>query len=150
MKEVREILEKLEIEYKIEEHDIVMTCEEANNLNLSIKGAGVKNLFLKTKKGAYYLYILPEAKRADMKILADELSLDKLSFASSDRLMEVLKLEPGSVTPMGLINDETGVVLIIDNELVDQTLLIHPNTNRATMQIEYIDLLKLVKQLGNE
>ena len=85
-----------------------------------------------------------------MKILADELSLDKLSFASSDRLMEVLKLEPGSVTPMGLINDETGVVLIIDNELVDQTLLIHPNTNRATMQIEYSDLLKLVKHLGNE
>lgn len=140
-----EILKELNIEYEEVSHEKVMTVEEAMNLENMIDGIGSKNLFLTDKKN-YYLVILEENKRANIKELANILECKKLSFASSERLKEVLDLEEGSVTPFGIINDKDNkVVLVIDKDLIGKKLLFHPNTNTKTMSINYDYLIKFIE-----
>lgn len=140
-----EILKELNIEYEEVSHEKVMTVEEAMNLENMIDGIGSKNLFLTDKKN-YYLVILEENKRANIKELVNILECKKLSFASSERLKEVLDLEEGSVTPFGIINDKDNkVVLVIDKDLIGKKLLFHPNTNTKTMSINYDDLIKFIE-----
>lgn len=140
-----EILKELNIEYEEVSHEKVMTVEEAMNLENMIDGIGSKNLFLTDKKN-YYLVILEENKRANIKELVNILECKKLSFASSERLKEVLDLEEGSVTPFGIINDKDNkVVLVIDKDLIGKKLLFHPNTNTKTMSVTYDDLIKFIE-----
>ena len=140
-----EILKELYIEYEEVSHEKVMTVEEAMNLENMIDGIGSKNLFLTDKKN-YYLVILEENKRANIKELVNILECKKLSFASSERLKEVLDLEEGSVTPFGIINDKDNkVVLVIDKDLIGKKLLFHPNTNTKTMSVTYDDLIKFIE-----
>lgn len=140
-----EVLKELNIEYEEVSHEKVMTVEEAMNLENMIDGIGSKNLFLTDKKN-YYLVILEENKRANIKELVNILECKKLSFASSERLKEVLDLEEGSVTPFGIINDKDNkVVLVIDKDLIGKKLLFHPNTNTKTMSVTYDDLIKFIE-----
>ena len=143
---IYDVLEKLKINYDEIEHPAVYTVEEANKLERMLEGVGCKNLFLTDKKGHYYLYILKDDKRADLKDLALKLKVLKLTFGSEEDLNKLLGLSKGSVTPLGIINDKDNkVTLIIDKDLVDKKLLCHPNVNTRTISIEYKDLIKLIE-----
>ncbi len=140
-----DVLNKLNISYDEISHEKVMTVDEAKKIENMIEGIGSKSLFLKDKKN-YYLIILEENKRADLKQLASIIGCNKLSFASSERLKEVLDLEEGSVTPLGIINDfDNKVTLLIDKDLTNKKILFHPNTNTKTMSISYDDLIKFIE-----
>lgn len=142
---IYEILKDLNIHYEEIEHDAVYTVEEANKIESMIEGIGCKNLFL-TDKNKYFLYVLKDEKRADLKELAKYLNVLRLSFGNEDKLMELLGLTKGSVTPLGIINDKNSeVTVILDKDLVDCKLLCHPNINTKTMNIDYEDLIKLIE-----
>lgn len=149
MNEVLKLLKNLNIEYNIIEHDPVYTVEEAEHIENMIDGIGCKNLFLKDKN-SYYLYILQEYKKADLKQISHELNIGRLSFASEEELNDKLKLKKGSVTPMGIINDNSSVILIIDKELKKETILVHPNVNTATISIRYDDLIRYIEYFNNK
>lgn len=58
---------------------------------------------------------------------------------------KLLGLHTGAVTPLGIINDvDKKVRLIIDAELKGKKLLLHPNTNTATIALTFDDLLKII------
>ena len=69
-----------------------------------------------------------------------------LVHAKSDS--EVLGVEPGSVTPFGLINDrERRVNVVLDQAMMAHELLnFHPLRNDATTTIAAADLLKFIEQ----
>ena len=139
-----DVLKKLNIVYEEVCHNKVMTIEEAKKIETMIDGIGSKTLFLTDKKN-YYLVVLEENKRANIKELAILLGCNKLSFASSEKLKEVLNLEEGSVTPLGIINDiDNKVILLIDKDLKNNKVLFHPNVNTRTMSITYDDLIKFI------
>lgn len=147
---IYEVLDKLEIKYEEIEHLAVYTVEEANKIENMLDGIGCKNLFLTDKKGHYYLYVLKDNKKADLKSLALYLKVLRLTFGSEEDLNNLLGLSKGSVTPLGIINDlKHEVVLIIDSDLVDKKLLCHPNVNTKTISIEYKDLIRLINNQGN-
>ena len=105
---VLDVLSNLQILYEIHHHPPVYTVEEAEEHWKSIKGTHCKNLFVRNKKGnRHYLVILDSRKRADLRELNKQLGEDRLSFASPERLKRHLDLDPGSVSPFGLINDIT-------------------------------------------
>jgi len=138
------VLENLNIIYEEIEHEKVMTVEEAKKIDNMINGVGCKNLFL-TDKSKFYLVVLEENKRANIKDLSKYLKCSKLSFAHSEDLKEILSLEVGSVTPLGIINDSNNkVILVIDKDLIDKKLLFHPNINTKTISIYYDDLIKFI------
>lgn len=143
---IYEILDKLEIIYEEIEHPAVYTVEEANQIERMIEGIGCKNLFLTDKKGHYYLYVLKDNKKADLKELALKLNVLRLTFGNEDDLNNLLGLTKGSVTPLGVINDsDNKVILVFDSELVGEKLLCHPNVNTKTMSIDWNDLIKLIE-----
>lgn len=143
---VYELLEKLNIEYREVEHKAVYTIEEALQENIPgrIKGIECKNLFVKGKK-KFYLIFLEASKRANLKELALAVQESKLSFASEIELKQILGLDIGSVTPLGIINDiNNEVTLLLDKELVSSMVLVHPNVNTKTISLGFEDLLKII------
>ena len=149
--DIFKILDELKINYDVLEHQAVYTVEEAKQLEDMIEDLGCKNLFLTDKKGNYFLLVLEENKKANLKELAKLLNVSKLTFASSEDLFNILGLEPGSVTPLSIINDkENKVLLIIDNDIVDKKILVHPNTNTKTMSIEFKDIEKLIEHTNHK
>lgn len=140
------ILEELNIDYSEIEHEPIFTIEQAKNIKNNIFGIGCKNLFLTDKKGKYFLVILEENKKANIKELSKLLDVNHLSFAGIDELKNILNLEQGSVTPLGIIYDKKNIVtLIIDKELKNKKVLVHPNTNTKTLSINYSDLIKFIE-----
>lgn len=140
-----EVLDKLNIQYSEIEHEKVYTVQQAQNIKLMIDGIGCKNLFLTDKKGKYTLVILEDNKKANIKDLAKISSTNHLSFASEKELKNILNLEQGSVTPLGIINDtDNKVLILIDKDLENKKLLVHPNINTKTISIDYNDLIKFI------
>jgi len=150
---VYEVLNGLGIPYTRHEHPPVFTVEQAEQHWTNITGAHCKNLFLRNKKGnRHYLVILLTSKQADLKQLNAKLKEDRLSFGSAERLQKYLGLEPGAVSPFGLINDnQNDVIVIVDQDLrrVDRVNF-HPNVNTSTVGIETADFERFLAWSGNE
>lgn len=148
---IYEILNKLNINYEEEKHEKLYTVEEANNASIHLDGIGCKNLFLTDNKDHYYLVVMEDNKRCDLKKLSKDLGIKKISFASEVALNSILKLEKGSVTPLGIVNDfDCLVKVIIDKELIEKKLLVHPNRNDRTINIKYCDLISLIEYANHD
>ena len=149
---VFEVLDVLGIAYTRHEHPPVFTVEQAERHWTGILGAHCKNLFLRNKKGnRHYLVILLSSKQADLRGLNEKLSEDRLSFGSPERLQKYLGLEPGSVSPFGLINDrDKEVIVIVDQDLKQAGCVnFHPNVNTATVGIGAADFERYLAWTGN-
>ena len=146
---IYDIFKELNISYKEITHAPVFTVEEALKEDIPNKIIGIecKNLFVKYKRN-YYLLFLEATKKINLKEIAKIL---KLSFASSLELEQILKLLPGSVTPLGIINDvKHEVIIIIDEELKNNKVLVHPNINTKTLSINCNDLVRFINYFGNQ
>lgn len=150
--EIYDILNKLNIKYEELEHKAVYTIEEALKENIPgrINGIECKNLFVKSKN-KYYLIFLRCDKRADLKSIATIAEATKFSFANEKELNEILGLSTGAVSPLGIINDKNNLVtLLIDKDLENERVLVHPNINTKTVSIHIDDLIKLIKYTNHK
>ncbi|WLD28269.1 Aminoacyl-tRNA editing domain protein [Clostridioides difficile] len=145
------VLDKLNIKYEVVEHEAVYTAEQLVILNDITKGCQCKNLFLRNAKGnKYYLIVVRGDKHVDLNSVKEKIGSSRLSFASPERLYNVLKLLPGSVNPFSLVNDtERKVELYIDEDVIKEEYLnFHPNINTKTVNIsrkgfeEFLEYLK--------
>jgi Ala-tRNA(Pro) deacylase len=149
---VLETLDRLGIPYVRHEHPPVATVEEAEKHWAGMKATHCKNLCLRNYKGNHhYLVIAPVTRGIDLKRLNTELGEDRLSFASPERLKRWLGVEPGSVSPFGLLNDEAHQVRVVcDLELKSGSRLgFHPNINTATLEISLADFERFLAHCGN-
>lgn len=145
-------LESLGIRTSTVEHPAVFTVEEARNLRGEIPGAHSKNLFFKDRKDALWLVVCLEDADIDLKSLHGRIGAARLSFGKPELLREVLGMEPGSVTPFALLNDEgLRVRVVLDARMMaHETLNFHPLRNTATTTISSTDLEKFVRATGHE
>lgn len=145
-------LDEHHISYKAYEHPALFSAEELESVDIPNKDHIVKNLFLRDdKKRNYYLVVVPINKRVDLKSLSKKIESRRLSFASEDKLWELLKLKSGSVTPLGILNDADKIVTVIfDAGMKGQQIGIHPMENTATVFMAFDDVLNLVKSHGNK
>lgn len=147
-----EYLDALNIDYRLTEHDAVFTIEEIEEKKLDPEHIVAKNLFLRDYKGKrHMLVVLRSDKSADLNLLREELASSRLSFASEERLQKYLGLTHGSVTPLGLINDAAQAVEVyFDEDLRDIPRIgVHPNTNTATIELAFSELVRLVEHSGH-
>ena len=145
-------LKELGVEYIKHEHPAVFTVEEANQHWDAITGMHCKNLFLRDKKGRrHFLIVVESNKRVNIKQLNEQIG-ERLSFASPERLAKHLGLEPGSVSPFGLINnDDNEVMLLLDRDIEHaKEVNFHPNINTATLTLKTDAFLSYVKEVGNQ
>ncbi|RHJ97749.1 prolyl-tRNA synthetase associated domain-containing protein [Acidaminococcus sp. AM05-11] len=140
------------IPYELTEHKAVYNMEELGDVALPYPEWDAKNLFVRDdKKRNYYLLTVRGNKRVDLKAFGQANGTRRLSFASPEDLKTYLELEPGSVTPLGLLNDrEHRVTLFLDAEFQHQKIGVHPNDNTATLWLAADALMALLEKLGKQ
>lgn len=155
----------------LKEHNIAFECynhpegktiEEAKRWWKDDGSVHCKNIFMRNHKGNQHYLICFHCDH-DLDIhdlehrLKDALQAQgkpapgKLSFASPERMMKYLGLEPGSVSPFGLINDsEHHVHLFLDERLkTADTFSFHPNDCQGTVVISKEEFEKYLSIVGN-
>lgn len=151
-KELYEILQKLEISFDYYEHPAAPTIEEAMKYWIDIEATHCKNLFFRNHKGdKHYLVILDHKRALDIHDLEKRLKQGKLSFASERRMVKYLGLKPGSVSPLGLINDKENHIHVFFDEKLNKSIRIsfHPNINTASIVMPYKDFLRFMDWTNN-
>jgi Ala-tRNA(Pro) deacylase len=145
-------LDALGIPYTRYEHPPIASAEAGERYWSGIDAAHCKNLFMRNQKGTkHYLVILQYQKRADLRAVADQIGDGKLSFGSRARLAKHLGVEPGSVSPFGLIHDADHAVRVaIDRDLkLAEKISFHPNINTATIVLTFADFQRFLDASGN-
>jgi Ala-tRNA(Pro) deacylase len=144
-------LDQLGIAHRTVEHPPVFTVEEAKALRGNLPGHHIKNLFLRNKKEEMWLVVALEDRAIDLKRLGEVLGAGRLSFGSADRLKRTLGVEPGSVTPLSLVNDEARAVqLVVDRGVADGgPVNAHPLVNTMTTTLAPADLLRFFEATGH-
>ena len=149
--ELLSFLANLDIATSTVDHIPVFTVEEAQLVHGDIAGGHCKNLFCKDEKNVLWLIVALEDARIDLKAAPAKIDSKRLTFAKPELLMEILGLEPGSVTPFGLINDKNASVNVILDQamMAHERLNFHPLKNDATTTIAADDLLKFIRACGH-
>jgi Ala-tRNA(Pro) deacylase len=145
-------LDSLGIPHPTVTHPPLFTVEQSQSLRGTIPGGHTKNLFLRDKKQAVYLVTALEDAEIDLKGLHRLLGASgRFSFGSSDLLLELLGVAPGSVTPFGVLNDaEARVTVVLDSTLMEHAVInAHPLTNTMTTSIAREDLVKFLEATGH-
>ena len=151
--ELLAFLESLGISVSTVRHPPLFTVAESQSLRGEIAGGHTKNLFLKDKKGAYFLVTVEEEAVVDLKTIHNLIGASgRVSFGKPDMLMDLLGVAPGAVTVFGAVNDTEGrVKIVLDEGLMrEETINAHPLTNEATTSIRRDDLLAFLRATGHE
>ena len=155
-------LQAHDIPFTLYNHPEGKTIEEAKRWWRDDGSVHCKNIFMRNHKGnQHYLicfhcdhdlsiHVLVQRLKARLQA-AGRPSCGKLSFASPERMLKYLGLEPGSVSPFGLINDaDHHVLLFLDSALQKaETLSFHPNDCRGTVVIRREDFERYLSIVGN-
>lgn len=162
-----DFLEEHGIGYELYTHPPLPTVKAALEYWKDVEATHCKNLFFRNHKGnRHYLVVLECHKEMDIHALEHKLKQGKLSFASEERMERCLGLKPGSVSPLGLINDigvaatanpkelyENGhrVKLFLDKDLkTAEKLSFHPCENTSGAVISNADFIRFLKIWGGE
>jgi Ala-tRNA(Pro) deacylase len=95
-----ELLERNGVRFQCERHEQVLNMQESETLELSLPGVRCKNLLLHDRQGRYYLIVTTANKSLDLSSVAKTLDSKRLSFASAERLFDLLGVRPGSLSPL--------------------------------------------------
>ena len=150
---VKEYLNALGIQFKIVEHEPAYTTEEADKYIEGHDGVRTKTMFICNKKKTnYYMIIMDDSKRLDMNKFKEIVSEKQMKMASEEALKEKLGIEPGMVSPFGLLNnDEKDVKIYMDKQIITEEIMtFHPNDNTKTLFITTKDLFKYFENIGYE
>ncbi|MBA8899817.1 prolyl-tRNA synthetase associated domain-containing protein [Phyllobacterium sp. P30BS-XVII] len=151
--ELMQKLDELGIKTSTIRHAPVFTVAEAQDLRGQVAGAHTKNLFLKDKKDKFFLVTVGEEAQVDLKSIHTKIGASsRVSFGKPEKLMEYLGLVPGSVSVLGVINDEDHQVkVVLDEHLMRSDIInAHPLSNDATTSIASNDLKRFLKATGHE
>jgi Ala-tRNA(Pro) deacylase len=134
------------------EHPAVFTCAEAELHRPAVPAVSTKNLFLCDKKARrFFLVVTACEKTVKLDELPAQLGVAHLRFGSEENLMRLLGVTRGSVTMMGLVNDnEHQVDLWIDEEIwKGEHFLSHPLVNTATLVLSKTELERFFELTGH-
>lgn len=152
--EIYDYLKNRGIWHEITEHKAVYNMAELSEIDIPYPSADAKNLFVRDdKKRNYYLITVKGDKRVNLKDFKQKNNTGSLTFASEGDLMDIMKLIPGAVTPLGILNDEEKRVrFFIDKDFTEEPGIIgvHPNDNTATVWLKVDDLIGIIEEHGNE
>ncbi|HXD73907.1 MAG TPA: prolyl-tRNA synthetase associated domain-containing protein [Vicinamibacterales bacterium] len=148
-----EALNALGIAFERHEHPPIASAVGTEELWPQIDGVQTKNLFLtNAKRTRFYLVVLDHVKRADLRLVSEQIGDGRLSFGSPERLMTHLKVAPGSVSALGLIHDTANAVTVYLDEALKAAARIsfHPNINTVTLVLSFADFLRFLRETGHE
>ncbi len=144
-KEIRtyDFLDILKLPYWRLDHEPAMTMEICEAIDQNLGATICKNLFLcNRQQTAFYLLMMPGDKPFKTKDLSAQIGSSRLSFASAKHMEQYLDITPGSVSVLGLLNDqENAVQLLIDKDVLKGEFIgCHPCINTSSLRLYTKDL----------
>ena len=136
-------LEENGVEYVRAEHDEAATIELCEGVEKVIGAKICKNLLLCNRQQTkFYMLLIPGNMPFKTKYLSAQINSSRLSFASGEKMEELLNVSPGSLTVLSLMFDrEENVELLIEkNVFNDGYFACHPCVNTATVKFKTEDL----------
>ena len=157
-KEIRvyDFLDSLGVRYKRIDHEAAMTMEACEEIDRTLgEGAArCKNLFLCNRQETeFYLLLIPGEKPFKTKYLSAQIGASRLSFGKPEYMEKFLDITPGSVSVLGLMNDqEKKVRLLIDEDVLTKPYFAcHPCINTSSLRFDMKDLTeKIIPAMGHE
>jgi Ala-tRNA(Pro) deacylase len=153
MTDVVAFLESHGIRFVRHDHAPVFTCQEELRHVPESGAARTKNLFMRDRRGRRHLLLVTLcSKSVSIADFAESADADRLSFASPERLMKHLGVEPGSVTLLGLVNDSAHAVeLYVDADVWRApSIHAHPLRNDATLVLSHDDVVRFLAATGHK
>ena len=150
---VYEALRRMGIPYEVVEHPPALTTEEADSYIEGKEGVRTKTLFLcNRKRTSFFLVIMDDRKRLDIKKLSEIINEKGISFCSPGKLKEKMGLPPGVVSIFGLLNNhERDIRVYLDKEMLSERIVtFHANDNTKTVFVSTEDMYKFLEELGYE
>ena len=146
-KEIRcyDLLDSLGIDYRRIDHEAAMTMEACEEIDRVLDAVICKNLLLTPRnRSAFYLLAMPGDKPFVTKELSKQIGSSRLSFATAEDLEQLLGVQPGSASVLGLLNDtEHRVTLAIDRTVAqDEWFGCHPCKNTSSLRLKTSDVLE--------
>lgn len=139
---VFERLDEMGISYASMEHAPALTIADCLENDKTLGGVTAKNYFLTTKnqKNFFLCLVRPEARFRTSDI-SKQVNSSRLSFGTQEQMQELLKVHPGSVSPMGLMFDgDMKVRLLVDKGLTEvEKIAFHPCDNTMTLVMDSKD-----------
>ena len=130
-------IRELNIPHEYHEHAAAHTMEDCLALPYAAPDVTFcKNLLLcNTPKTAFFLYVTVPDKPFRTGDISKRLGSSRLSFAPSECLMDMLHLQSGSLSPLGLWFDgEQRIRLAFDKDVQQEgRIAFHPCDNSATV-----------------
>jgi Ala-tRNA(Pro) deacylase len=151
--DICQVLDRLNLRYEMFQHPPAPNIAEAMKYWKDTKTGHCKNLFFRNHKGnKHYLVLVEHAYSLNIKDMEQRLRQGKITFASEQRLERYLGVLPGSVTPFGLIYDESNhVKLFIDVNLQKREMIsFHPLVNTCSLLLRFSDFIHFLDYCGNE
>lgn len=145
--DIYRLFDELNIEYKVIHHEPLFTIDAAKDIDLQLGVSICKNLFLSTRHGSeFYLLFMEGSKKFNTGKVSKQIGVPRMTFASDEKMEELLGVKPGSVTPLGLLNDsENKVGFLIDSDVLkNEYVSMHPLVNTGTVVIKTADLLNKI------
>ena len=143
------ILDRLGVEFDRTDHPEkpATTMEVCNEVDAVLKVRICKNLFLcNRQKTNFYLLLMPGDKPFKTKDLSRQMGISRLSFAEEEYMAQFLDVHPGSVSVLGLMNDQGHrVQLVIDEDVLKEEMFgCHPCENTSSLRFKTRDLMEII------
>lgn len=149
-----DLLDSLGIAFTRVDHAHADTIEDCHAVEAVLGWPVCKNLFLcNRQKTQYYLLMMEGDKVFKTKDLSKQLGVSRLSFAGPEDMQQLLGVQPGSVTVLGLMHDrEKQVQLVMDRPIYEASAVAcHPCISTSTLCFSRQDLLeRLLPALGHD
>ena len=145
---VYDLLDSLQIGYDRVDHEAAFTMEACAAIDRVLEPAAIcKNLFLcNAQKTKFYLLMILGDKKFKTKDLSHQINSSRLSFAPEEYMEKYLGITPGSVSVMGLMNDQDNQVsLLIDEDVIREEYVgCHPCINTSSIRMKTGELLEKI------
>lgn len=144
---VYNFLDGLNIDYQRIDHDAAMTMEACIAIDEAMGATMCKNLLLCNRQCTdFYLLLLPGDKPFKTSVLSKQIGSSRLSFASGEFMEAFLDITPGSLSVLGLMNDQDHrVKLLIDEEILKGEFIgVHPCVNTSSLRLRTKDLVDTI------
>lgn len=151
---VYDVLDEIGLTYYRTDHAPVDHMEDCYEIDAVLEATICKNLFLcNRQKTQYYLLMMPGDKVFKTKELSNQIHSARLSFASAEDMEQLLDIQPGAVSVMGLMNDEENKVqLLVDEDVLKGEYLgCHPCVSTSSLKLKTEDVFgTFLKAVGHD
>jgi Ala-tRNA(Pro) deacylase len=147
-------LDNLGLSYQRIDHEAAMTMEACAEIDKALGGTICKNLLLCNRQQTdFYLLMMPGEKSFRTSEFSKLMGTSRLSFAPGEFMEALLDITPGSLSVLGLMNDqENKVQLVIDQDVLEsESFGCHPCVNTSSLLLRTADLMeKLLPAMHHE